>query len=62
VSFESLEEKGLKSFFNNLPTSLELSDRDVDVLIGTGRDLLRKSPEFRQFLSANSPSGRPPGH
>lgn len=55
VSFESLEEKGLKSFFNNLPTSLELSDRDVDVLIETGRDLLRKSPEFRAFLSANVP-------
>lgn len=60
VSFESLEEKGLKSFFNNLPTSLELSDRDVDVLIGTGRDLLRKSSEFRRFLSANSPSRRLP--
>lgn len=54
VSFESLEEKGLKSFFNNLPTSLELSDGEVDVLIKTGRSLLRKSPEFREFLAANS--------
>lgn len=54
VSFESLEEKSVKSFFNNLPTSLELSDSDVDVLIRTGRDLLRKSPQFRAFLAASS--------
>ena len=52
VSFESLEEKSAKSFFNNLPTSLELSDSDVDVLIRAGRDLLRKSPDYRAFLTA----------
>lgn len=53
VSFESLEEKSLKTFFNNLPTSLELSDSEVEVLISTGRRLLRKAPEYRAFLAAN---------
>lgn len=56
VSFQSLKEKSLKSFFNNLPTSLELSDSDIDVLISTGRSLLRKEPAYRSFLSDNMPS------
>ena len=54
VSFESLQEKGLKSFFNNLPTSLELTDTEVDILIDSGRRLLRKAPEYRAFLAANA--------
>ncbi len=53
VSFESIQTKTLKSYFNNLPTSFELSDHEVDMLIGAGRDLLRKAPEYRQFLEAN---------
>lgn len=54
VSFESLEEKSLKSHFNNLPTSLELSGSDVDLLIRTGRTLLRNAPDYRAFLVANA--------
>jgi NTE family protein len=54
VSFASLKEKSLKSFFNNLPTSLELTDSEIDVLISTGRSQLRKAPEYRAFLAANS--------
>lgn len=53
VSFGSLEEKSLKSFFNNLPTSLELSESEVNMLISTGRRLLRRAPEYRAFLDAN---------
>ncbi len=53
VSFESLEEKSLKSFFNQLPTSLELSGSEIDVLISTGRRLLRKATDYRAFLAAN---------
>ena len=54
VSFESLKQKSLKSFFNNLPTSLELDDAEVDLLIGAGGELLRKVPGYRAFLAANT--------
>ena len=54
VSFKSIQTKTLKSYFNNLPTSLELSDHDVDMLIGAGRDLLRKDPGYQEFLEANA--------
>ena len=53
VSFESIQAKTLKSYFNNLPTSLELSNNEVDMLIDAGRTLLRKEPGYRQFLERN---------
>jgi NTE family protein len=54
VSFESIKTQTLKSYFNNLPTSLELSDHEVDMLIEAGRDLLRNEPRFKHFLEANA--------
>jgi len=54
VSFESIKTQTLKSYFNNLPTSLELSDHEVDMLIGAGRDLLRNELQFKNFLEANA--------
>ena len=54
VTFQSLKTQTLKSYFNNLPTSLELSDHEVDMLIGAGRDLLRNEPRFKNFLEANA--------
>ena len=53
VSFESIRLKSLRSYLNGLPTSLELSGRDVDILINTGRKLLRLQPGFREFLKMN---------
>lgn len=53
VSFESIQAKTLKSYFNNLPTSLELTEQEVDMLIDAGRSLLRKEPEFRKFMEKN---------
>jgi len=50
VSFESIQAKTLKSYFNNLPTSLELSNSEVNMLIDAGRTLLRKQPGYQQFL------------
>lgn len=50
VSFQSIQAKLLKSYFNSLPTSLELTGDEVDMLIGAGRALLRKEPEFKDFL------------
>ena len=63
VTFESIKTQTLKSYFNNLPTSLELSDHEVDMLIGAGRDLLRNEPRFKHFLKANAGTrvlGAPP--
>ena len=54
VTFESIKTQTLKSYFNNLPTSLELSDHEVDMLIGAGRDLLRNELQFKNFLEANA--------
>ena len=56
VTFESIKTQTLKSYFNNLPTSLELSDHEVDMLIRAGRDLLRNEPRFNNFLEANAGS------
>jgi len=56
VTFESIKTQTLKSYFNNLPTSLELSDHEVDMLIRAGRDLLRNEPRFKNFLEANAGS------
>lgn len=53
VTFESIKSPSLKNFFNSLPTSLELSNRQVDSLIVAGRTLLRENPEFQAFLAAN---------
>jgi hypothetical protein len=54
VSFESIQTKTLKSYFNNLPTSLELSDHEVDMFIRAGLDLLRNELQFKNFLEANA--------
>lgn len=37
--------------FNRIPTSLNLSDAQVDALIAAGRLLLRTHPEFRRLLA-----------
>lgn len=54
VGFESIKSPSLKNFFNSLPTSLELSSRQVDSLILAGRTLLREHPEFQAYLKANN--------
>lgn len=59
VTFQSLKTQTLKSYFNNLPTSLELSDHEVDMLIAAGRELLRNEPRFKNFLEANNGTSAP---
>jgi len=53
LSFKLFADPGIKNFFNSLPTSLELTDEQVDSLITAGRDLLRNHPEYRRFLDSN---------
>jgi NTE family protein len=54
VTFDSIQAKTLKSYFNSLPTSLELSDVEVDMLIKAGRELLRGSEGFKAFKADNA--------
>lgn len=54
VSFSSVQSKTLKTYLNNLPTSLELSNQDVDMLIEAASTLLRTEPGYKAFLEANA--------
>jgi NTE family protein len=60
VRFSSIQDQRAKSFFNNLPTTLELDDSEIDTLIASARYLLRREPEFQRFLRQNS-GAREPG-
>jgi NTE family protein len=40
-----------RKFFDSVPTALTLDDETVDRLIAIGRQLLRESEEFRNFLA-----------
>ena len=60
VSFSSIQMSSLKSYFNSLPTSLELSSHDVDMLESGADMLLRQSKEYRAFLKANESPKAPP--
>lgn len=52
VEFSSVHGKSLKEHLNSLPTSLELSSTDVDLLERTGAELVRQNKEFKAFLKA----------
>lgn len=54
VDFSALDSPSLLKYFNSLPTSLELSDEEVDNLIKAGRTLLRNSPQFQQFMARHN--------
>ena len=53
VSFEDIQHKEARNVLNSLPTSLELSDREVDQLIAAGRLILRKDASYQRFLERN---------
>jgi hypothetical protein len=40
----------VNKILNNLPTSLELEDEEIDQLIVAGRLLLRREPSFISFM------------
>ena len=50
VSFQDIRTPELKLFLNKIPTAFTLSDKQVDVLIKSGRDLLKNHPVFQQLL------------
>ena len=53
VSFSSAQSASLKSYLNRLPTTLELSEHDVDMLTRVGGELLRSAPGYQDFLKKN---------
>jgi NTE family protein len=54
VDFSALDSPTLLKYFNDLPTTLELSNEEVDTLIQAGRTILRQSPQFQQFMARNN--------
>ena len=54
VDFSALDSPGLQKYFNSLPTSLELSNEEIDNLIAAGRNLLRRSGPYQQFIAKNN--------
>jgi NTE family protein len=54
VSFDSVEAKTMKSVLNSLPTSLELSNKDVDILIETAAHILRRNRYYLEFIRSNN--------
>lgn len=52
VSFKNAMGESLRHHLNEIPTSLELPESDVDLLIRTGGDLLRQDESYRDFLAS----------
>jgi NTE family protein len=52
VGFRDLEQPEARHFFNQIPTSFDLSDEQVDRLIAAGRELLRNNPDYRRLVAA----------
>ncbi len=56
VSFDHVQTKEASTFLNNLPTTLELDDDEIDGLIAAGRYLLRNEPSFQAFKRTSNAS------
>lgn len=54
VDFDALDSPTVLKYFNSLPTSLELSNEEVDNLVVAGRMLLRKSKPFQEFMARSN--------
>ena len=51
VAFARLEDDAERAYLNELPTSLQLDEEQVDRIIAAGRRLLRDAPHFQRFLA-----------
>lgn len=58
VRFSSEKREEVNRYLNSLPTSLELPNEEIDLLIAAGRSLLRESPEFQGFLKSGDVLGK----
>lgn len=53
VSFTAIKSETQRQFLNTLPTSLELTNEQIDKVIAAGRDLLKSDASFQQFVESN---------
>ena len=53
VSFEKAADETVSRKLNDIGTSFNLKDEEVDLLISAAGDILRNSPEFKVFLETN---------
>jgi NTE family protein len=58
LNFDSLEGEAEREYINEIPTSLNLSDKQVDAVIGAGRRLLRNNTEFQRLVTAINTEAR----
>ncbi|MGM0630846.1 MAG: patatin-like phospholipase family protein, partial [Pseudomonadota bacterium] len=54
VELKSVSSNRLSSRLNLIPTTLGLPEEEVELLIGTGRKLLRENPQFQKLLKSIS--------
>ena len=51
LNFRGVVDKAARDALNEIPTSFNLTDQQVDLLIKMGRDLLYKNAEFKRLLA-----------
>ena len=54
VSFDKAADEAERQKLNDIDTSFNLKDEEVDLLISAAAEILRRSPEFKAFLDANN--------
>ena len=50
LGFSDLEQPEARRFFNQVPTSFNLSEEQVERLIEAGHELLRNNPDYQRLL------------
>lgn len=55
LGFAAVKDEQTKAYLYTLPTSLELNEKQVDTLIVSGRQLLRESQSFQEFVARHQP-------
>ena len=53
VSFGRMKDEAEHDYLNRIGTSFHLKDEEVDRLISAGGQILRESPDFKEFLQTN---------
>ena len=51
LGFVGIEQPDQRSFYNDIPTSFDLSEEQVDKLIEAGHELLRNNPDYQRLLA-----------
>ena len=52
INFDGIQQEKRRSFFNQIPTSLSLSEEQADELIHVGAELLGQNTEFQRLLES----------